>query len=331
MIAYLPFTHVPERDLRALCARLGLITLYAPDQALAPDHLRKAAETGEIDLRYPPGGAPGRLLPAIEAYRQWAHCHQDHLVDLAAFIKATHDDVPLMDETNPSQIRTQIRKIQEAAVDEVIDPLFQAILYLALAQEYDQQQEAMHRELGAVQAMERDMLAQLSGDGEREPGTDFGAAIGQSPGEIDPGGYMTASRVEAWCRLAASQEELPQVFLTGSPAVMEHLRECLPEARKVAETAPPIPADDDEQLLGRRRDALLDLAQSSAPRTDLPEGFDDVPPGDAPGLTIFRLDGISPRRMLKRLCTSGSDDFASPDRPGDAAHTLFGSLARTGW
>ena len=324
MICYLPFTYIPERCLSAICSALGPLTVYSPDQALVPDHMRTAADQGDIDLRPLQSPAPGGLIAAIQAFKAWADLHQGHLADVAGFFKASGDQFALMDETNPSRISTQIRNFEDpAAAKKGADPLFQAALFLSMAQDYDQQHELMRQGLGTVQTMEREMLARLSGDMDAGTGSGLNPALSRPPVDLEPGGYMTAARLEAWAQLALEDANPPLVFLTGSPAVMDHLLNLFPAAQKVAHLGIMAPGAGGSPCIGERRDGLRRLA-AAWPRPDKLPGFDSGVEDGSAGLTLYVLAGIAPRTMLQRLCPSKSgDDTPDRHRAGEN-HTLIG-------
>lgn len=326
MICYLPFTYISERHLAALCRQLGPITMYIPDETLVPDHMRAAAQAGDIDLRPLQALPPGRLISAIQAFKQWADLHQGNLADVAGFFKAADGRFPMMDETNPSQISTRIRRFEDSPAGEDVAPLFQAALFLAMAQEYDQQQESMRRGLGSVQTLEREMLARLAGDSGADSGTDLDTTPSRPPADLETGGYMTEARVEAWAQLALQDADPPLVYLTGSPAVIDHLLNLFPEAEKAVHLGISAQDTDSHPSVLQRRDALKCLCDGMTPQPNLPEGFEFVPEDGSAGLTFFLLKGISPRVMLQRLSPSISADDAAVDDDTGKGQALFGSV-----
>ncbi len=313
MICYLPFTYISERHLALLCQQLGPLTMYIPDETLVPDHMRAAAGEGDIDLRPLQTLAPGRLIAAIQAFKQWAHLHQGNLADVAGFFKAANGRFPMMDETNPSQIRTQIRRFEDSPAGEDVDPLFQAALFLAMAQEYDQQQESMRQGLGSVQTLEREMLGRLAGVSGADSGAGLDTTTSPPPADLETGGYMTAARLEAWAQLALQDADPPLVYLTDSPAVIDHLLNLFPEAEKAVHLEISTHAAGCHPSVRQRRDALKCLCDATTPQPNLPEGFESISEEESAGLTLYLLNAIAPRIMLQRLSPSKSADDTAVD------------------
>ncbi len=323
MIGYFPFTFVTQRELNALYGLLGPVVVYALDETLVPDHMRKACEDGRLDLRIHIKLTPGELHTAVQAYKEWADLHQHHLTDLAGFLKANPGRFPMMDATNPSQISTQIRQYAHSTDAQDQDPMFQAALFLAMAQEYDQQHEEMRQEMGAVSTMERVLMEGLTGDiqagADIDPKKQPSAVLEDS----ETGGYMTASRLEAWARMALSDDELPQIHVTGSPAVMDHLFDQFPEAVQMARLDFPMDDPHDTADFSQLRDMLRRLTRGDRDGLMDDQGPANAASPDVVGVSFYRLNGISPRQMCHRLASPVSSDETAGVQQ-DKGDTLIG-------
>lgn len=326
MICYLPFSYIPQRHLSALCAQLGPITVYVPDRTLVPDQMRSAADEGAIDLKPLQGVPAGQLNLAMQAFKEWADLHQGNLADRAGFFKAARERFPMMDVTNPSQIKTLVMNSEDSASADHPDPLFQAALFLVISQEHDLQQASMCSGLESVRSMQRAMLTQLAGTG--TPGADGQPGAECSPGtaDLEPGGYMTAARVQAWARLALEDDEPPLVYLTTSPAVIDHLLDLFPEAEATAQLAFSAQDGDPRARVRQRHTSLRCLTDAEVSRPDELAGFEAVAEEDSAGIRLYTLKAIAPRTMLRRMVGEEScGDYSS-----SKAQTLIGLILRNG-
>ncbi len=233
MICYMPFSYIEDRIIQKLTAALGRVTLFVPASEMVPVHMRKWAQKGFLDLRHPQGVEADHLAPAIGEFKAWADLHQGNIADMAAFFRFRAGCPPMVDETDPTRIGDQIRHYGKQALREPVVPHFQSALFLAMAQEYDQQHDAAARQMETVLAMEKAMLARLSGDGDAMK-TDFSSpdeSANQSMGMFDAGGYMTEKRVKAWAELADRDNQPFLLYATTSSAVFEYLLALFPKAQ----------------------------------------------------------------------------------------------------
>ena len=331
MISYMPFTAIDEHLLESLAAVMGVITLYSPAPALVPDHMKAPDNRARLDIRYPEGVDEQLLLSAIGEYNTWAQLHQDHIGDLAGFFKFQQGRFPLVDETNPTQIGDQIRHFGESRPDDDAGDLFRAALFLAMAQEFDEQHRAMARDLKAVQAMEQRMMGRLSGQ-DMEP-EDRILPSGTLPAGHDPlhdEAYMVSQRVKCWARVALSQPPLPLLYVTASRQAVEHVTDlfagnvlgCTPDFDMASDTLP---------ISEIFRAAVKNAASEPAPRQADPAARTDaiIKKGDLT-IEIYKLVDIPPQRFLERLAGHAAAG-AGEALPGNGSrHTLVGRLDAQG-
>lgn len=322
MISYMPFTVLEEHQLKMLTDTLGTLTVYSPANAVVPRHMRSWEQQGKLDIRHPRGIDEEQLLSAIENYHSWADLHQGNIGDMAGFFQTQAGRIPMMDDTNPTQIGHQIRHYGEPQAHASVDPLFKAALFLSMAQEYDMHQHGMERELDAVHAMEQRMLRQISGDAQDNE-IEIPVATVPLPTSAnrtlnDP--YMTTQRIRSWSRLALSDAQAPTLYLTLSQAVVEHIRDLFPDALELAdlnlaspriqETLQSLVSASDEHSIG----SASDLRDGSADHNHQ--------------LILYRLAGVSPYDFLSRLADPEpvSDADATP---GDVPQNTFIGWADT--
>lgn len=218
--AYMPFTHASVSTIQCIHQLLGPFMMLAPVSGNAPEPVRQAAEEGRIDLRAPVSADDEQITASVEKFKTWGAAHEGHMDAFKTM--AEHYD----SEAFTAELRTDILRGQARA--DTVDPMFNARLFLALAQEYDMQQAQLQTELQAAETSRRQMLAALKGDAEgRDPDSASGI-------QADPGHYLTDRRICSWLRLLTAEPDPTRIWLTSSPAVFDYIMEFLPEARQVA-------------------------------------------------------------------------------------------------
>lgn len=317
MISYMPFTVLEKRHLQLLSDTLGTFTVYSPSDAIVPSHMHSWKQQGKIEIRHPEGVDREQLLIAIDNYKSWADLHQGNIGDMAGFFQSQQGRIPMMDDTNPTQIGHQIRHYGEPAEHTPDDSLFKAALFLSMAQEYDLHQYGMDKDMEAVHAMEQQMLRKLSGDA-HDVKTEMPVVLPPQSSAYqtidDP--YMTAQRVQAWSRMALTDTQVPLIYLTLSKAVIDHIKDILPDVQELVRLSLSSPK-------------VQEVLQSLAAGLDL-DGFESA--SDASGLTavnknqliLYRLDGVPPVDFLYRLAAHEPVGDGSSQQGGVPPYTFIG-------
>lgn len=161
---YFPLTYISEATAAALASCFGQTAVYQPCSRNVPETMQKYAEDGVLDIRVPAKKDDERLEAVFNAYKAWAELHQGSEL---AFFKTRKDAVPFFGDTCPSQIRSELRKDMQGPAEEQekTDPLFNARLFLCMAQESDIRNIEVSRDMTAFESKERDMLNALKGGG----------------------------------------------------------------------------------------------------------------------------------------------------------------------
>jgi hypothetical protein len=318
MISYMPYTVLEECQLKMLSDTLGTLTVYSPADAIVPSHMRSWQQQGKLDIRHPEGVDPEQLLIAIENYKSWADLHQGNIGDMAGFFRSQQGRIPMMDDTNPTQIGHQIRHYGEPAAQASTDPLFSAALFLSMAQEYDLHQYGMEKDMDAVHEMEQQMLRQLSGDAHNVE-TDMPVVMPPLPSSVpqsvgDP--YMTTQRVQAWSRTALTDTQAPMLFLTLSKAVVDHIHDLFPDALEPA-------------VLSLSSSGIQEALQSLAMGSDVDalESTSDahrLSLKNKDQLILYRLTGVSPIDFLYRLADQEPVGDGASQKGDLPRYTLIG-------
>lgn len=289
---YFPFTYIPESVANALAACFGQTAVYQIASTKVPDEMKQLSEDGILDLRIPVD-SDGKLLDKIlKDYRGWVSSRQGIET---AYLKTIADEIPFFDETASSQIRADLKKTgKQTPSTEKPDPLFQAKLFLHMAQEFDIENTGLDRELMDIEAMEEDFMKDLKGEDDDDQTR---AIVRMVLEKDDPGHYMTQERLKAWTLLMHQDSEVSGLFVTGSRAVVEHIIDIVPETEKVIRfDAVPMGVDDDAALV-KWRNEFMESLETLATRP-WPAAMDDMAnPPEVPGkeknvaLTLYIVPG----------------------------------------
>lgn len=225
---YFPLTFISEPVLQALFACFRQVAVYQPSRKNIPESMLRLGDRGMLDLRVPTEADEDKLDELLKAYKDWANLHQGGEI---AFYKALEASVPFFDDTSTSQIRSNIRTtIREKSAgeepdSETEDPLFQARMFLQVAQETDMQKSGVIDDLLHLEEMEQKLFQELKGD------TAFSHMVRSDEKRYradDPGSFMTQERLSAWSYLMQydlqhKDTEIPGFYLTTSQSVIEHI------------------------------------------------------------------------------------------------------------
>jgi len=217
---YFPYTCLPAKAMESLAIFFRQVIAYQPSDLPLPAESDALVQAGRLNFRVPVAAASDNIEQIIKAYQTWARQHQGAEF---SYFKMRQGAIPFYDDASIHQIRTEIRRTQQAddrasePADEAAQQLMQARVFLHLAQEFDSQNQAISHSLNSQADMERDMLQRLQGE------TDTGEARLLSTkvlGADQTGEYMIDERLAAWRTLALQDPELTGVFVTDSrPAV----------------------------------------------------------------------------------------------------------------
>jgi len=192
--------------------------------------MQKLADEGVIYMKVPVSGDEARLEALKKEYKEWGELHQK---SDAAFLKAIGERIPFFDDTFSTQLASQIRKIQnENNSKEKSDILFNARLFLCLAQDYDLIQDGINKDLVSVYEMEKKLLERLTHDDEAFFTKNTGTPLKASD---DSGKYKIKERIEAWTCLMSKDKEKPRLFITESRDVFDFIIDKAGDTNKVIE------------------------------------------------------------------------------------------------
>jgi len=338
---YFPGTWLSEPVQKVLFACFDQIVIYSPHSELVPETHRSLAAAGRLDIRHPKEKAGDELPTLLASYRAWAQLHGGERPDFHKFV-AFHPALPR--DPSSDEIRSQI--LGESRGDaprkgHPADPLLEARLFLAIAQQHDQQQAALANDLQKISDMQQDLLRRLSP--EREETTPVKPKT-PTPGSFEPPRPMAAERLAAWRLLHAHHrrqttgDEAPPpsrapLLVTADPDVFQQLAGSgaaatvvcvisdIPLAGEEATAADSAGREEINRALSRAAEAR---PPSRAPNISLSESR--VPAENTASLTIYRME--EDVTETRPLCRNG---FPVPHETGGGKcaqpHMLLGVIA----
>lgn len=317
---YLPFTTLNETTAGAVFRFFKTIALYRPQALPLPDGVEPWLAAGRIDERIPMGADPERLTQALAACRQWAAERHLGTEAAGAFLKAQPGGVPLYDDDATTRLRQQIlaKGGPASGMDSAnpaagnADPSFDARLFLAMAEAYDNDKARAAAELTALQAVEDEVLREMHGGG--EPGAKMGPPTAAIAAGEEAGAFMTGQRLRAWAILASEAPDLGPLLVTDSPVVGDELLEYrsgdLLGAPMVEVTLPPESHADHAILQGRLVEWLQQVVAAEAPEA-LFTAETAALPGREEGAPFVRLHLLARTpvgRLMGRFLPQGVAD-----------------------
>jgi hypothetical protein len=260
----------------------------------------------------------------ILEFTAWAALHKDRTGGLSGFFSSQQGRATWGQES-ARHIRSQIRGADRGAPAQQ-SRLIQDMLFLCLAHQYDEQQNALHGDLASMASLEH-RFGQILGEPEEEKEALKPASIGQRyAGAFDPGLYMTERRIDAWARLAAACPVAEIVYITTSRSVWESLCERLPDASTVLSGYSAAGNDTIEWP------PVWASFFSEVSRARDPFAFSDRLPSTVAGhqsgwaLTLHAVAGCPPTRVLSRLLKTTPESTASDSASSAPVNTLLGYL-----
>ena len=289
-----PYTYLNESRYRLLRAVFGVLAVYQPAENQVPETMARRAAEGGLALRIPLRGREDELARCITEYTAWAAQHQGGQGLDSQFFRHSERRVPLVDDSAVTRLKSAIRGGAAADAGDPggqqgvsgADRQFQARLFLAMAQEYDQRQWALMDDLAALKSQERRLMDNLKGlspsAAPRSPAF---------PAEHAPDSYQIESRLRAWLQLWAADAEIaahPPLLVTTRPEIVEALRPEVPDLTQVTVLDRlPFPGDDRETS-----GLLLDWLERSAASAS--SAAADWP---APPQALFTVENSLPVRL----------------------------------
>ena len=328
---YFPFTYLPESFGKALSACFRQTAVYQISGTKTPKDMQELSRDGILDIRIPVEANGEFLDKVLKDYRAWVNIHQG---TETAFLAARANKIPFFDENASSQIRADLKKIgRQIPAEEKPDPLFNAKLFLHMAQELDLQNTSLEQDLMDIDAMEDDFMKNLKW----EDDDDHARAVARRQWDKDdPGHFMTRERINAWASIMLQDPQASGLFITTSRAVLEHLIEIVPEMEQViCLDAIPMSGYEDEAL-SNWQDVLMESLEMLATE-NWPVPMDDVKnPPEIPGsktnvkLTIYMVPNKTTYECFANFVETHVFQSESAKTGSRFKNTLLGLIEKSG-
>jgi len=328
---YFPFTYIPKSVGKALSACFRQTAVYQISGTKIPEEMQELVKDGILDIRIPVEVNGEFLDKILKDYRAWVNIHQG---TETAFLKAMANKIPFFDESASSQIRADLKKIgKQIPPEEKPDPIFQAKLFLHMAQEFDLQKKGLDQDLMDIDAMEDDFMKNLKW----EDDDDHARAVARRQWDKDdPGHFMTTERINAWVSIMLQDSQASGLFITTSRAVLEHLIDIVPEMEQVIRLdAIPIDVDEDETL-SNWQDGLIETLEMLV-TGNWPVPMDDIAnPLEIPGseekvsLTLYIVPNKTPYEYFADCVETDVFQAESAKTGTRFKNTLIGLIEKSG-
>ncbi|VEN72893.1 hypothetical protein EPICR_10394 [Candidatus Desulfarcum epimagneticum] len=293
--AFFPFTQIHDPEMGALLSCFEKIVVYPASGRRIPESMREAARLGKIDARLPPGEDDTRLDRAM---REGLSLMEGQSAHSLSRIRARQENpgAPFVQKESARQIRGHVlaaaRNPETGKPDEKNargdkQTLFNARLFLCLAQAFDTDEAESRRKMASFKQKETRFL---SSHGKGRPAAGIGP--GGAPLPEDPPGFpMIPQRLLAWARLARLDENPPGIFVTAGQEILAHVMERVPGFEPAFDWPVPSSSADSGQNIRRLERAFAGLSSGKAPAS-VKEPFK---------ISFYTQGGISRRDFLSRL------------------------------
>jgi hypothetical protein len=218
---YFPFTYIFDLSAETISAIFGQTVVYLPSSKNLPEMMQESAKRGVINIRIPVKKDESKLNAILKDHKSWLNLHLGDKRGMTAFFKTHADKIPFFDDTITAQIRADIKKkTQQKQPETMPDPLFNARIFLHIAQEFDAQNWEINQKLFMVDKMQQKLIENIKGeiDSSYIKNTE-----NNLPGPCDPGVYMTANRIKAWTLLVQHDQQESGLFITNSSSAFDYL------------------------------------------------------------------------------------------------------------
>ena len=230
---YFPFTCISDLSAEIISAIFGQIVVYRPSNQNLSETMQKMAKKGILDIQIPVKKDENKLDAILKDYKSWLNLHLGDKQGMTGFFKTHADKIPFFDDTITAQIRADIRKkVQPKQPETKPDPLFNARIFLSIAQEFDTQNWEINQKLFMVEEMQQKLIENIKGEidslyienAENNLLESCDLPEFYDPGAYDdPGAYMTADRIKAWSLLMQHDQQESGLFITDSSSAFEYL------------------------------------------------------------------------------------------------------------
>jgi hypothetical protein len=261
---YFPFTWISSAELDAIKTYFNRCVIYQP----AAHELDNDGQTAESDeslvYRFPVSGDEEALASAINNYLSWADLHQG--ASLTALNKRLQK-IPFFDDASVSQLKASIKyhhagmNNEPTESDSRHDAIFNARLFLYLAQAYDKVNSQLYQDLRKIENMEQGLMNSLAGISQEAHDEHRDA---QPFSEKDHSIILESKRLAAWSLLFGYDSDPSGLFVTCSATLFNLVIEQCPTAEKVVDLQLPSIQNASKQDASHWQKQLIDSLERLA-------------------------------------------------------------------
>ncbi len=323
---YFPFTHVSDSVAAALTACFGQFVVYRPLTGKIPAVMQSWIDRGALAVRVPAAENEQELETAIKNYLNWADLHMNGGGKKAAFFNAQGGGTPFFDEFSPSQLVADIKAKPHRKSKKLPDAVSTARIFLYFAQEFDRQNQELTWDLKNYHQKEADLIRQLKMEADG-----LADELQKDAGHLpDPlGDYMISDRLEAWSRIYLKDPNPSGLFVTHSPAVLDHLLDnSQPAVEVMRYDAIPLSNQKAAESNPWQESLLLNLmrlAQDKSPASsEEADAHIKFPAAEKTiKLTAYLAPGQTPQNFFSHYARIKPQDADDTGRPGSFNNTLI--------
>ena len=317
-----PYT-ILSPEMVALAARfLPSLTVYQPISGLVPEELQPWVDRGFLNFSIPVPDGEATVASAADEYQLWARQYQPGK-DLKA-IRPVGGTLrpPFFDESATSQILTELKN-DAPPTDDSAPPLFSARLFLCLAQNLDQHQYEVRRQLDRVEAESNALIDELKPADGLDTISKQGV-LGVSPEDVSD--FMLSERLAAWGKLFFT-DQTDNAFLvtTSLPVFTDFITSCDAARFLMRINSESWKETEDESEPDRQRSLLTEVNDAAARSLDglpQPDGpFPDSTDENAE-LTIYVIPDRSLREYLAEVVDVPCSDQIHPQPADDRIRNI---------
>jgi hypothetical protein len=309
-----PFTYLAPEMMARAARFFPHLTVYQPVGNRLPDDLQPWVNDGFLRIRVPVPDDDDTVVSAADEYQLWARQHQPGK-DIRTLLSGAPQGPPFFDDSAPSHILAELRAVPGDAA-RPSPRLFNARLFLCLAQQLDLHDQEIRRRLNRVEADSNALMDELkAGDGS-ESFAGLAAAGAPLDATFD---FMLSERLSAWTQLFLADRVDDALLLTPSQALFTDLL----QSRDRAHLLVRLNSDDgfesgassgqsrQTSLLAEIENAARNSWQASQATAVDPAG----PPDDMAELMVFLIpDADLPPLLVELAGVSHSDPIDRPSR-----------------
>ncbi|MCP4366962.1 MAG: hypothetical protein GY797_02435 [Deltaproteobacteria bacterium] len=312
---YFPFTYISKPMAEILHACFGKTVVYQPRKKNIPEEIHRLAERGVLDISISEEAKKKdeeKLSAILKEYDAWANLHQESRGIHLDFFKAMNNKIPFFNDTSASQIKADIKDITDGnPVRKKIDPIFNARIFLSIAQNFDIQNDIIIQDMASFETARMDLIKSLRAEDEVSPGV-TGYQDEFTTGNLADSDHMITERIEAWTLLMCCDPmhrtgEMSGLFVTKSRQAIDYLLEKTPEAENVfsidAIPMPKYPVKKPAKWFRDLMEYFEIVSESSMPLKcdQFAIAFDDLKSKIKISLSFYLVSGVSPLEYFSRF------------------------------